>query len=156
MTTEIKVGGCGFTGGQRNYFSQFKLVEIQQTFYQLPRLPAAGKWRAAAPKDFEFTLKPWQLLTHEAASPTYRRLGEKIDPARLDRYGSFRPTSEVTTVWRRTADFACALGATLVVFQCPASFEPTPERTDNLKKFFATIDRSPLRMYVSTSELLGG
>jgi uncharacterized protein YecE (DUF72 family) len=61
--SKIKVGCCGFAGGQRDYFERFELIEIQQTFYQPPRLPTAEKWRAAARKGFEFTLKAWQLIT---------------------------------------------------------------------------------------------
>lgn len=57
----------------KDYFKQFKLVEVQQTFYKLPKLETALKWRGTAPSDFEFTLKASQLITHPAASLTYRR-----------------------------------------------------------------------------------
>jgi len=56
---EVKVGCCGFSGGMRNYFGHFRLVEVQQTFYKLPKLETALKWRSQAPADFEFTLKAW-------------------------------------------------------------------------------------------------
>ncbi len=67
----VKVGCCGFPGGMKKYFSQFRLVEVQQTFYKMPRLKTAQKWRQEAPSDFEFTLKAWQLITHSPTSATY-------------------------------------------------------------------------------------
>lgn len=62
----IKIGCCGFAMGQQEYFRQFQVVEIQNTFYRLPRLATAEKWRRAAPPSFEFTMKAWQLITHES------------------------------------------------------------------------------------------
>jgi len=29
----VKVGCCGFPVGRQDYFSQFRVVEVQQTFY---------------------------------------------------------------------------------------------------------------------------
>jgi uncharacterized protein YecE (DUF72 family) len=66
----LKVGCCGFPRGRKEYFRQFRLVEVQQTFYKMPDLETAIKWRQEAPTDFEFTLKAWQLITHPPTSPT--------------------------------------------------------------------------------------
>jgi hypothetical protein len=54
---QIKVGCCGFAAAQKKYFELFKVIEIQQTFYQLPEIRTAEKWRDAAPPGFEFTMK---------------------------------------------------------------------------------------------------
>ena len=61
-----------------SYFADFDCIEIQSTFYDPPALAVARKWRAAAPPGFAFCIKAWQLITHEAASPTYRRLRAPI------------------------------------------------------------------------------
>ncbi|NIN51751.1 MAG: DUF72 domain-containing protein, partial [Nitrososphaeria archaeon] len=71
----VKVGCCGFPGSRKGYFNDFNLVEIQQTFYKMPRLETAQRWRQEAPNEFEFTLKAWQLITHPPTSPTYRKAG---------------------------------------------------------------------------------
>lgn len=142
---EVKVGCCGFAGSQQQYFRLFNLIEIQSTFYQLPRLQTVEKWRALAPSGFEFTMKAWQLITHEPTSPTYRRLTRKLKPAEFERYGRFRPTEEVFEAWDQTAALARALGATVVVFQCPASFRPTEENVANMRKFFRRINRGRFR-----------
>jgi uncharacterized protein YecE (DUF72 family) len=139
---QIKVGCCGFAGAQKKYFELFEVIEIQQTFYQLPEIKTAEKWRKSASPDFEFTMKAWQLITHVPSSPTYRRLRERIEPAEAKGYGSFRPTKKVFEAWNRTAAFARTLGATIIVFQCPASFRPTAENVKNMESFFSRIDRA--------------
>lgn len=81
-----------------------------------PKPETALGWRAKAPPDFEFTLKAWQLITHEASSPTYRRLTEKLSPAQLRRCGSFKPTDEVFRAWERTDEIARALRSRIIAF----------------------------------------
>lgn len=139
---QTKVGTCGFAIGQPEYHRTFPVVEIQQTFYKLPRISTGVRWRAGAPAGFEFTMKAWQLITHEPSSPTYRRLATPIPHELKDRYGAFRPTEEVVAAWTRTRAFAAALGASIIVFQCPPSFTPTPDHLANLRRFFTTIDRT--------------
>jgi uncharacterized protein YecE (DUF72 family) len=143
--SEIKTGCCGFALSQQEYFRTFSLIEIQQTFYQLPRLQTAENWRRKAPEAFEFTIKAWQLITHEPSSPTYRRLGFRIGPDELERYGRFRPTGQVLKAWEQTASFARQLGATVIVFQCPASFRPTEDNVTKMVYFFKEVDRHGLR-----------
>ncbi len=140
--TETKVGTCGFAMGQRDYYKTFPVVEIQQTFYKLPRVSTGARWRDGAPAGFEFTMKAWQLITHEPSSPTYRRLAKPIPHEFKDHYGAFRPTEEVLDAWTQTRAFATALGASIIVFQCPPSFTPTPEHIVHLRRFFTTIDRA--------------
>jgi len=53
----VKVGCCGFPYGMKKYFEQFNLVEVQKTFYNLPRLETVTSWREKAPETFEFTIK---------------------------------------------------------------------------------------------------
>lgn len=137
----IRVGCCGFALAQARYYSRFRLLEVQQTFYQPPRLTTLHRWRRAAPAGFEFTLKAWQLITHEPGSPTYRRLAIPIPEDKHARYGSFRGTDEVFAAWQATVAAARALEATVIVFQCPASFAPTTAHRRNLRAFFRAVER---------------
>ncbi|MEA3459578.1 MAG: DUF72 domain-containing protein [Chloroflexota bacterium] len=141
---EIKIGCCGFPKARSEYGRHFELVEVQKTFYQPPLLRTARRWREEAPQGFEFTLKAWQLITHEPSSPTYRRLRMEIPAGKRDRYGSFRPTDEVFAAWERTREIANALAARIVLFQCSASFMPTEEHMANMRALFGRLDRGGL------------
>jgi len=121
--------------------ARFSVVEVQQTFYQPPQVKTLERWRAEAPPDFEFTLKAWQLITHEARSPTYRRLKRVLTEMEREEAGSFRPTAIVREAWEVTLACANALKSTRVLFQCPSSFKPTGEHVRDLREFFTLIKR---------------
>lgn len=140
----IWVGCCGFPKNRETYFRHFAAVEVQQTFYRPPLPETARRWRAQAPEGFRFTLKAWQVITHSPQSPTYRKAGLSIPEDLRDQYGGFRPTSLVLEAWERTREVALALEATIVVFQCPASFTPTQENIAALRAFFGAVDRAGL------------
>jgi uncharacterized protein YecE (DUF72 family) len=137
----IKVGCCGWAKSQKEYFENFSVIELQQTFYKLPDLKTAQKWREKAPRDFEFTLKASQLITHPPSSPTYKKAGLKIEEEKKDRYGFLRPTEEIFRAFEETSKIAKALDARIIVFQCPASFKPSEENKENLRIFFREIPR---------------
>jgi len=135
------IGCCGWPEGRAAYYRHFPVVELQSTFYQPPSAELARKWRAAAPAPFVFTLKAWQLITHEPSSPTYRRLKKPVPEADRGAYGSFRPTEQVHSAWETTLAMARAVQAPAVVVQCPASFRPTAANRQNLERFFGSITR---------------
>lgn len=127
------------------YFDRFPVVEVQQTFYEPPAPRTMLRWREAAPEGFEFTLKAWQLITHEATSSTYRRLRTPLTPAERAECGRFRATATVRRGWETTVECARIMRATSVLFQCPASFRPSEENVQQLRRFFTDTDRHGLR-----------
>jgi len=137
----IKIGLCGFAIAISRYPQLFPVVEVQQTFYQPPAEAIMRCWRESVGADFEFTIKAWQLITHTAASPTYRRLKRTLSPREGPQAGAFRNSALVDEGWRITASCAALLGASSILFQCPASFLPTDENVANLTSFFTRIDR---------------
>lgn len=137
MPSEILVGCCGFPVSMKRYFKDFRVVEVQKTFYKPPPPETLKKWRSLAPSEFEFTVKAWQLITHPPSSPTYRKAGLKPDvPSRV---GFFNPTSEVFDAWERTREACSILGAKVCVFQTPRSFKENQENIKNMKEFFSSI-----------------
>jgi uncharacterized protein YecE (DUF72 family) len=136
----VKIGCCGFPVARQRYFRQFTTIEVQQTFYRLPILSTARKWREEAPEGFEFTAKAWQLITHEPTSPTYRRLKTTISEDKRKNYGSFKSTDEVFEAFEATARFCRDLGAQKIIFQCPPSFRMTSENVSNIMNFFRQIE----------------
>ncbi|RKZ01944.1 MAG: DUF72 domain-containing protein [Candidatus Hydrothermota bacterium] len=137
----IKVGICGFAASKSACFRELDVLEVQKTFYKMPRLETLAKWREEAPDDFEFTLKAPQLITHPPSSPTYRRAKLEIPENKRHRYGYFRPTDEVFDAWEKTVEMANALKAQFIVFQTPASFSERPEHIENIRTFFSQIKR---------------
>lgn len=145
--SEIRVGTCGFRASHEETFADFDALEVQKTFYQPPQLSTAQRWRSEAPDSFRFTVKAWQLITHEASSPTYRRLSEDLTDAEKKRVGSFR-TNEVTLRgWRTTRKIAEALDADGVLFQTPKSFEAEATNRERLRRFVSEIDSAGLDLY---------
>lgn len=139
--THVQIGTSGFGIGRAKYVQLFSCVEVQHTFYQPPAISTLERWREAAPPDFEFVLKAWQLITHDARSPTYRRLKKKLSEVEKQEAGYFRPTAIVKDAWAVTLACANALKARTILFQCPASFKQTSENIANLTEFFSSIER---------------
>ncbi|HEX2087181.1 MAG TPA: DUF72 domain-containing protein [Solirubrobacteraceae bacterium] len=138
---DVRLGLCGFTMGAPAYFREFAVVEVQQTFYDPPQDATLVRWRRRAPPRFEFTLKAWQLVTHEASSPTYRRLRRPLAAGERDQAGSFRDSAVVWSGWRRTLQCARLLRATAILLQCPRSFRPTDANVARLRAFCVTAER---------------
>jgi uncharacterized protein YecE (DUF72 family) len=141
---QVRIGCCGFSTAQAKYFHTFSCVEINSSFYQLPRRETVARWRAAAPPEFEFTMKAWQVITHRATSPTYKRT--RLDPRDREYCGHFGFNPTIRWAWDETFAVAKALDAKLVLFQCSASFRPTRENIANLRRFFERAKRGKFHM----------
>jgi uncharacterized protein YecE (DUF72 family) len=122
-----------------DYALYFPVVEVQQTFYDPPSDATMKRWVEATPRGFEFTMKAWQLITHEAKSPTYRRLRRPLDETERASCGAFRDSAIVRAAFARTLACASVIGATAILFQCPASFRPESVNVERLRTFFAHI-----------------
>lgn len=106
----------------QSYAKLFDTVEINSTFYRLPHLSTAEKWRKEADEanpEFEFTVKAFKGITH------LHRFQKK---ASLDSYQALKETCS-------------ALRARFVLFQSPASFKPSKENINTVTEFFDKIDR---------------
>jgi uncharacterized protein YecE (DUF72 family) len=140
----VRIGCCGFATAQAKYFHTFSCVEINTSFYHLPRLATAARWRAAAPTEFEFTMKAWQVITHRATSPTYKRT--RLDPRDREYCGHFGFNPTIRWAWGETFAVAKTLDAKVVLFQCAPSFRPTKENIVNLRRFFERAKRGKFHM----------
>lgn len=134
----MRVGLCGWTINATEYFANFDTLEVQQTFYEPPSRAVLERWREQAPPGFVFTLKAWQVITHRGTSRTYRRLRSEVN---RDECGAFQLNETVLAAWRKTRDCARLLRARAILFQCPASFRATAENVENMRRFFAAIER---------------
>jgi uncharacterized protein YecE (DUF72 family) len=112
----IKVGCCGFPTSMKKYFESFSLVELNSTFYQYPQEKAVRGWREKAPKNFEFSVKAHQDISHKARM--------KVEETSLQAF-------------RRMKQICRALDSKILLIQTPGSFRP--DRLGDAEKFFREV-----------------
>jgi uncharacterized protein YecE (DUF72 family) len=140
----VKVGTCGwgylrprdfgiedwrtkFKTKLQCYVSLFKLVEVNSTFYKIPKFSTAERWRDEADeidKEFEFTVKASQIITHK------------------DKFRS----KESIAAFDAMKGICKALRAKLLLLQTPASFKADQENIKSLKRFFKKVKLNGLRI----------
>jgi uncharacterized protein YecE (DUF72 family) len=132
---DLRVGSSGFSydfwkgsfypediGGDEMlayYGARFRTVEINNTFYRMPKAEVLRKWVAAVPDDFRFAIKASRRITHES------RLKETGD--------------NVAYLFRQLEALGDKLGC--VLFQLPGNLRKDLPR---LQAFFATLPESAL------------
>jgi uncharacterized protein YecE (DUF72 family) len=142
----VRIGTCGWTDPTlikagtfyppgtntaeerlRFYASQFPLVEVDSTYYALPRQEQAGLWVERTPQEFTFNVKAYGLLTQHPtqAKALPKDLREAILPEHEGKqriYPNHLPPEAMDEVWHRfheallPLDSAGKLGAVLLQF----------------------------------------
>ncbi len=113
-----------FSSKLQAYASLFGAVEINSTFYGIPKPSTAEKWRreaSAVRPSFIFTVKAYKGITH------------------IDRFGA-----RSRSFFESVVPVAAHLKARIVVFQSPATFRPTEANMRKMNVFFESIDRQHL------------
>ncbi|MBC7321042.1 DUF72 domain-containing protein [bacterium] len=82
------------------YASLFDLVEVNSTFYTVPRLSTAKRWKEEVHSNFLFTVKASRIITH------------------IDRFSTERSLELVSFY----IEFSKLLGAPILLFQLPSTF----------------------------------
>jgi len=139
--TTVRVGTCGFPIRRERILRELDAVEIQSTFYRVPRVESAETLREQAPDRFVFCVKAWQGITHPPTSPTYRRARLSVPEELRDRYGGFRTSEEVMEGYARLIEYARALDAAVLLFQTPRSFGPSEEHEERAVGFLHMASR---------------
>lgn len=109
----------------RYYASQFPIVEVDSSYYAIPREETTQKWAERTPPGFVFDVKAFRLFTHHRTPiamlpPDVRE--EVAAPDREDVYLGDVPEAVVEELWRRFRASleplrrAGKLGAVLVQF----------------------------------------
>lgn len=135
---DIKVGCCGwsyidaskyfghdwktrFKSKLQAYSQLFDIVEINSTFYKLPRPNTARKWYediSSIRKGFEFTIKVSNIITHK------------------DRFSSKLSIK----IFESVKEIAKELHAKILLFQSPPSFKPSEKNINYALNFFQKVD----------------
>jgi uncharacterized protein YecE (DUF72 family) len=118
----LKIGCCGYPISTKKCYENFRLVELNRTFYAYPKVSTVAGWREKAPQDFEFTVKAHQDITHNFRFELKRGL-----PA-------FETVKKICQM----------LKTRVLLFQTPGSF--TPNRLSDAEKFLRKITRDNLKV----------
>ena len=102
----------------------YDFVELNSTYYKLPKVESAIKWRKLVPDDFEFTVRTNGKLTH----------GNHL-----------RPTEENFRIYDKMLEICRALDARILHFQFPPSFKVTREVISDWRSFFKTAEKRGVR-----------
>lgn len=136
------MGCCGLAGmSLSKYMELFDTIEINSTFYKLPRRETAERWFESINGKIVFCMKAFQGITHPIASPTWKRAGIQKLKSMVDNYGHLKPTKENAESWRRTLEICEAMHASMCVIQLPPSFTCTDVTVNDALKFFEMIRR---------------
>jgi len=122
----IRVGCCGYPVGRKKYMEAFRLVELNTTFYNYPKISTVVRWREEASEDFEFTVKAHQDISHKHML--------KLEQAR-------EPLERMKEICR-------ILNAEILLIQTPASFKP--HNLKDAEEFFEEIDYEDLTLIWET------
>lgn len=131
------------------YADAFDCVELNRTFYSLPEVATAERWRREARRvnpDFSFAVKAWQAITHPISSPTWRGKDGDLSEVEREEVGVLQPNRTVLDAWERTRGVAAAVDADVVLLQTPPSFDCSDGHAENLRRFCAAIDRGGLEL----------
>ncbi len=99
----------------------FDFVEVNSTFYKLPPLKQALKWRTSVPENFEFTMRASSKLTHDK---------------------HLEPIEENFAEFDKSIDVCRALNARILHFQFPPSFPVTVDTIQNWRQFFQSLKKT--------------
>jgi len=103
------------------YSEIFSFVEVNYTFYEYPSVQTVERWRRTVPKDFTFSVRCNQDLTH--------RIGLK-------------PVDEAYEVFYKTKNYANLLQTPYVVLETPTGYTITNDTRD----FLSTINTKGIQL----------
>lgn len=123
--TLVGVGGWAYfplkIGNKLEICSKlYDFVELNSTFYKLPLVSQAKKWRARVPNGFEFTVRASRELTHE---------------------GLLRPSNKNLKIFENQLKICNELDARILHFQFPPGLEVTGELVKEWNEFFKSANK---------------
>ncbi|MFP3984911.1 MAG: DUF72 domain-containing protein [Candidatus Bathyarchaeia archaeon] len=107
------------------YSEIFNFVEVNYTFYKYPSATKVQRWRRLVPRDFTFTVRCHQDLTH--------RIG-------------FKPVEEAYAVTNQMIGICRILNAPVLHLLTPASYAFDDAKIKQVEAFFSSIDLKGIRL----------
>ena len=107
------------------YSQAFNFVEVNSTFYQLPTLREAARWRGLVPRDFHFAVRAHRNITHKH---------------------KLQPTEEAIQTLQSMKQICDALKADVLHLQSPPSFKLTKTSIAGIGSLLASADLGKVRI----------
>ena len=107
------------------YSEIFNFVEVNYTFYNYPSLRRVENWRKSVPKNFTFSVRCHQDLTH--------RIGLK-------------PTDEAFQVLNQMITYCRILESPFLVLETPSSYEFNSNSIKDAREFFSSSNLKGVRL----------
>jgi uncharacterized protein YecE (DUF72 family) len=107
------------------YSESFNFVEVNYTFYKYPRTSMVEQWRKTVPKDFTFSVRCNQDLTH--------RIGLK-------------PVAEAYQVFDQMTTYCRILEAPFLVLETPPTYVLDGTSVKEASEFLSTVNTRDIRL----------
>ncbi len=111
------------------YSRAFNFVEVNSTFYEIPKIDMVKTWRKTVPPNFIFSVRCNQRITHEL---------------------KFESTPESYATLEKMVKICETLKAEILHFQTPPSFKYTKTNIERVKDFFNSTTLKNLRIALET------
>ena len=109
----------------KTYSELFRFVEVNYTFYQYPNTRLVETWRKTVPKNFTFSVRCHQDLTHNIG---------------------FVPTSQAYEVFYQMRSYCTTLESPYLVLETPAKYAITQDNVKDARDFFSSLNLDGLRL----------
>ena len=111
------------------YSKAFNFVEVNSTFYEIPKMKMVESWRKRVPQDFEFSVRCNKAVTHELM---------------------FESVPEAFQIIDIMVGICEILKANILHFQTPPSFTYNKNNGKKVKQFFKSTKLNNLRIAFET------
>jgi uncharacterized protein YecE (DUF72 family) len=101
------------------YSKAFNFVEVNSTFYDIPKMKTVEYWRKIVPEDFEFSVRCNQRLTHEL---------------------KFNSVTEDFEILDKMVSICNTLKAEILHFQTPPSFNYNNASIQKIQNFLHPLN----------------
>ena len=109
----------------KTYSEVFNFVEVNYTFYEYPNLRLVEGWRKTVPKDFTFSVRCHQDLTHKI---------------------SLKPTDKAHQVLGQMVNYCKILDSPFLVLETPANYILDKDRISEAKDFLKSATLNGVRL----------
>jgi len=136
----VGAGGWGLLQGGsedrlRAYSKLFSFVEVNTTFYRIPRLATVRSWRVRTPRDFSFSVKCNRTATHVHA---------------------LKPVGEVFDVLRRMLAICRILRSDMLVLQTPPNLRVDGSKVEEVSRILRNLDSGSIQAFWEVNAPMNG